>query len=207
MAHTKTLELPVSWQEFSATEEDWDSVGPAQLVKMLMHAHLVRAFEEEMLKFDSEGLAHGPVHGSIGQEAGMVAALSCLGEGDMVGGSHRGHHVFLAKALNHVQPEGFDALADPVSEEVNELVYRTMAEILGLSPGFCKGRGGSMHLRWDEAGVIGTNAIVGGGVPLGALLASERAFCDMAPTAAGPINEAGSFPSMARSGAGVPSSS
>src|SRR5699024_278663 len=42
---------------------------------------------------------------------------------------------------------------------------RTLAEILGLTEGFCRGRGGSMHLQWHDAGVLGTNAIVGGGVP------------------------------------------
>src|SRR5690606_28077965 len=43
-----------------------------------------------------------------------------------------------------------------------------LAEILGLAQGFCKGRGGSMHLRWQESGNLGTNAIVGGGVPMAA---------------------------------------
>ena len=56
------------------------------------------------------------------------------------------------------------------------MLYRTLAEIMGLAPGFCKGRGGSMHLRWAEAGALGTNAIVGGGVPLanGAAWACKR---------------------------------
>jgi len=166
MAQLKRLEPPATWQEISATEQDWDAVGRAELTKVLMHTHLVRAFEEELLQLDREGLVHGPVHASVGQEGGMVAALSCLGSRDLVGGSHRGHHVFLAKALNHVQPDDYDPLTDPMPESINDLVYRTMAEIMGLKPGFCEGRGGSMHLRWDEAGMIGTNAIVGGGVPL-----------------------------------------
>ncbi|MFC7641178.1 thiamine pyrophosphate-dependent dehydrogenase E1 component subunit alpha [Streptosporangium lutulentum] len=45
------------------------------------------------------------------------------------------------------------------------VLYRTLAEICGLADGFCRGRGGSMHLQWREAGAMGTNAIVGGGVP------------------------------------------
>ena len=55
-----------------------------------------------------------------------------------------------------------------VSEDLHVALRRTLAEILGLADGFGKGRGGSMHLQWMEAGALGTNAIVGGGVPLAA---------------------------------------
>ena len=51
---------------------------------------------------------------------------------------------------------------------IQEVVQRTMAEILGLAQGYCGGRGGSMHLQWLDAGALGTNAIVGGGAPLAA---------------------------------------
>src|SRR5699024_2539291 len=54
------------------------------------------------------------------------------------------------------------------SDELTEFIHRTLGEILGLSAGFSGGRGGSMHLQWTEAGALGTNAIVGGGVPLAA---------------------------------------
>jgi 2-oxoisovalerate dehydrogenase E1 component len=163
---SKALSLDVEWREISATDSDWDKVGQKECLKMLNHMHLIRAFEEELLALDKEGQVHGPLHVSVGQEGSMVAALSALGDSDTVNGSHRGHHLFLAKALNYVETEDFDPLNDAYPEAIQGLVYRTMAEILGLSPGYCKGRGGSMHLRWDEAGVIGTNAIVGGGVPL-----------------------------------------
>lgn len=166
MPKTKQLSLGVEWQEISATAADWDKVGQIECLKMLNHMHLIRAFEEEMLQLDREGQVHGPVHTSVGQEGAMVAAMSLLGTGDSVNGSHRGHHLFLAKALNHVEPADYDPRTDPIPSAVADLIYRTMAEIMGLTPGYCKGRGGSMHLRWEEAGVIGTNAIVGGGVPL-----------------------------------------
>ena len=55
-----------------------------------------------------------------------------------------------------------------VTPEVQEVLQRTLAEILGLAQGYCAGRGGSMHLQWLEAGALGTNAIVGGGVPMAA---------------------------------------
>lgn len=166
MPKAKNLSIDVPWQEISATASDWEKVGRAECLKMLNHMHLIREFEEEMLRLDREGQVHGPLHVSVGQEAAIVAAMSQLQTEDLVNGSHRGHHLFLAKSLNHVEQKDYDPVQDPTPEPVLELIYRTMAEIMGLSPGFCNGRGGSMHLRWDEAGVLGTNAIVGGGVPL-----------------------------------------
>ncbi len=166
MSEMKSLELEAPWLEITATPSDWDEAGPKTLLKMLNHMHLIRAFEEEILNLDREGLAHGPMHVSVGQEGAVVAAMSLLGTGDSINGPHRGHHLFLSKSLNFVDADGYDPRNEPTPAAVNDLLYRTMAEILGLSPGFCKGRGGSMHLRWDDAGVIGTNAIVGGGVPL-----------------------------------------
>ncbi|MDH4109624.1 MAG: thiamine pyrophosphate-dependent enzyme [Gammaproteobacteria bacterium] len=166
MSESKQLQMSAPWLEISATESDWDEAGPAELLKMLNHMHLIRAFEEEILNLDREGLAHGPMHVSVGQEGAVVAAMSLLNSSDAINGPHRGHHLFLAKALNHIDPKGYDPRREQTPAAVGEVLYRTMAEILGLSPGYCKGRGGSMHLRWKEAGVIGTNAIVGGGVPL-----------------------------------------
>jgi len=166
MSEKKTLQFDAPWLEISATAADWDAVGADDALKMLNHMHLIRAFEEQLLILDREGLTHGPMHVSVGQEGAVVAAMSLLETADAINGPHRGHHLFLAKTLNYVDPEGYDPRVTETPAAVNELLYRTMAEILGLSPGFCKGRGGSMHLRWEEAGVIGTNAIVGGGVPL-----------------------------------------
>lgn len=166
MSESKTLQLDASWLEITATPSDWDEAGAHTLLKMLNHMHLIRAFEEEILNLDREGLAHGPMHVSVGQEGAVVAAMSLLNTGDAINGPHRGHHLFLAKSLNYVDAEGYDPRSKATPAAVNDLLFRTMAEILGLSPGFCKGRGGSMHLRWEDAGVFGTNAIVGGGVPL-----------------------------------------
>lgn len=170
------LTLDVPWKQISASKTDWDKADRQSLLRMLNQMHLIRAFEEQMLKLDGEGLAHGPVHVSVGQEGACVAAMSLLNSNDQISGPHRGHHLFLAKALNHVDVDGYDPLGGDIPEPIADLMYRTMAEIMGLTPGFCKGRGGSMHLRWKEAGVIGTNAIVGGGVPFanGAAWACKR---------------------------------
>ena len=154
------------WQEVRSTSKDWDAVGGAELRRMLWHLHLIRAFEEALLELDGDGLVHGPLHSSIGQEGGAVGSVALLGSADLVTGSHRGHHQFLAKGLQHLAEPGFDPLAGPLPERMVEFLHRTLAEILGLTPGFGHGRGGSMHLRWAEAGAMGTNAIVGGGVPL-----------------------------------------
>lgn len=108
---------------------------------------------------------HGPAHASIGQEGGAVGAMSTLTDADKINATHRAHHQFLAKFLNHAVPEGYDPRSSDWPEAMQDVVHRSMAEIMGLMPGYCGGRGGSMHMRWDEAGVLGTNAIVGGNPP------------------------------------------
>lgn len=154
------------WQEIRSTAKDWDTVGEDEVIRMLQHLHLVRAFEETVLELDGEGLIHGPAHSSIGQDGGAVGAIAAMRGSDQITGSHRGHHQFLAKALRYVDEGAPDPRETPPSGEVESLLRRSLAEILGLAEGYCKGRGGSMHLRWEEAGALGTNAIVGGGVPL-----------------------------------------
>lgn len=153
------------WVELSSTDEDWDNASPELLKTMLVQLYLVRAFEEEVLNLASQGLVHGPAHSSIGQEGGAVGSCLSLRSDDQVTGSHRGHHQFLAKAFGHVAPDGLDPTAEEIPAEVREVLQRSLAEICGLASGYCRGRGGSMHLQWEEAGAMGTNAIVGGAVP------------------------------------------
>jgi 2-oxoisovalerate dehydrogenase E1 component len=154
----------VACNDISIDDQDWAQVDGSLLKRMLGLLHTIRAFEETVLELASAGLVHGPAHSSIGQEAGAVGSILALAPGDQVNGSHRGHHQFLAKALLHVG----DAPAGEITPAARDVLHRALAEIMGLAPGFCRGRGGSMHLRWREAGALGTNAIVGGGVPLAA---------------------------------------
>lgn len=156
-----------SWRELRVTDEDRSGLDPKTGLTMLAQMHLVRAFEEKVLDLAAQGLVHGPAHSAIGQEAGAVGSALAMRPGDQVNGSHRAHHQFLAKALSYIAQEGIDLTAD-FDGEIRGLAKRTLAEILGLAQGFCKGRGGSMHLRWQESGNLGTNAIVGGGVPMAA---------------------------------------
>ena len=164
MARQRRLSTGVDWIELTTTASDWKAADPALLGTMLTQLHLIRAFEETVLELAGEGLVHGPAHSSIGQEGGAVGSIASLRSTDAVNGSHRGHHQFLAKALTHVSGGKLDPSA-PVGEKVQEVLQRSLAEILGLAQGYCRGRGGSMHLQWFEAGALGTNAIVGGGAP------------------------------------------
>lgn len=163
----RRLEPTVAWTELVVTEADWDAAQPQLLTAMLSQLVLIRTFEESVLELAGAGLVHGPAHSSVGQEGGAVGAVLGLTSRDTVNGSHRGHHQFLAKALGHLHPEGIDPV-QPYPEDVRAVLLRTLREICGLDLGFSHGRGGSMHLQWLEAGAIGTNAIVGGGVPLAA---------------------------------------
>ncbi|MCK0505380.1 alpha-ketoacid dehydrogenase subunit alpha/beta [Aromatoleum anaerobium] len=166
MPRITNLDYAEPWIELASTPQDWKKLGKTELLRVLYYHHLVRAFEEAVLNLEKLGLVHGPAHSSIGQEGGAVGSVMLLNSSDMITGAHRGHHQFLVKGMQHIDSPSYDPRAAPLPEEVQTFLYRTLAEILGLSDGFCKGRGGSMHLRWVEAGAMGTNAIVGGGVPI-----------------------------------------
>jgi len=164
MPKLQRLDPAQPWVQLSTTPADWKKADPRLLATMLGELHLIRAFEETVLELAGESLVHGPAHSSIGQEGGAVGSIVGLSSQDAVNGSHRGHHQFLAKALTHVSGGVIDP-AKLVSPEIQTVLQRTLAEILGLAQGYCRGRGGSMHLQWFEAGALGTNAIVGGGAP------------------------------------------
>jgi TPP-dependent pyruvate/acetoin dehydrogenase alpha subunit len=108
---------------------------------------LSRRFEETVHEQFEEGQVPGPLHLSIGQEAVAVGACSELRRTDAILSTHRGHHHCLAKG----------AAPD-----------RLMAELLGRSTGYSRGRGGSMHVAVPALGILGTNGIVGGGIPIAA---------------------------------------
>ena len=158
------LAAAAPWVRIATDADDWSSADPDQLLQLLGHAQWIRSFEECVLDLAGQSLIHGPAHSSIGQEGGAVGSVLPLRSDDYVTGSHRGHHQFLAKAFAHVTVPKPGVLPE-ITPEVHEVLRRTLLEICGLADGFCRGRGGSMHLQWREAGAMGTNAIVGGGVP------------------------------------------
>lgn len=104
-----------------------------------------RDFEEKIAWMFSRGMIHGTTHLSMGQEATGIAACMALEEGDLASLTHRGH----AQAIGF----GLD-------------INRMMAEIMGKSTGYCKGKGGSMHIADLKNGNIGANGVVAGGFPL-----------------------------------------
>ena len=165
-----------TWQRWKSTASDLKKLGKNRSARILFDIHLIHHFERELLRLKNADAVWGPVHSSIGQEAAAAASITALNRGDKVTGSHRAHHQFLSKALAHVLDESWSPLTTAPGASAQEAVNRTFAEILGLAPGFCGGRGGSMHLRWKEAGFLGSNAIVAGGIPLatGAAFAEQK---------------------------------
>ena len=164
----KKLKAGLDWQRWMSQQDDLKNIEEVTSVRMLFSMFLINAFEQSVIKLKSDDCVWGPIHISIGQEALAAATIAALRKGDKIAGSHRAHHIFLAKVLEYVLPEGWDPRTDALTPEGQTMATKTLAEIMGLSIGYCGGRGGSMHLRYEAAGVLGTNAIVAGGVPLSA---------------------------------------
>jgi len=122
---------------------EWGADGARQKLGLMM---LIRAFEEKAEELFALGRVHGTMHLSIGQEATAVGAASALRRGDYLLNHHRGHGHCLA---------WFDSDVDAM-----------MAEFMGKETGYCRGRGGSMHIANVEANNLGANGIVAGGVPI-----------------------------------------
>lgn len=122
------------------------------LVEMYRRALLIREFDSVLPDLYTKGMVRGSTHAAIGQEGVAVGACAALRAEDYITSTHRGHGHTLAKG------------GDP---------KRMMAELLGRTEGYCKGRGGSMHIADFASGMLGANGIVGGGfgIATGAALA------------------------------------
>lgn len=120
-------------------------LSPTKLTELWRTMVLIRRFEEAVGEAYTAGKIPGFIHLSIGQEAVAAGVCSALREDDYIYVSHRGHGQCLAKGAD---------------------VRRMMAELYGKDTGYCRGRGGSMHIAAYECGVLGANAIVGGNFPL-----------------------------------------
>lgn len=114
---------------------------------LLRDMQLIRAFEDQVRNLFSGGVVPGLVHLCAGQEAVAVGVCSQLRVTDAIASNHRGHGHTLAKGAD---------------------VTRMMAEIMGRRTGYGRGRGGSLHIFDAVNGNLGTNGIVGGGIPLAA---------------------------------------
>jgi pyruvate dehydrogenase E1 component alpha subunit len=122
-----------------------DALTPDQLKTMYTQMNHIRAFEEKVAYFFSRGMIHGTTHLYIGEEATAVGAIAPLSDKDLIASTHRGHGHTIAKGID---------------------LNRMMAELLGRSNGYCKGKGGSMHIADLTRGNLGANGIVGGGIPI-----------------------------------------
>jgi pyruvate dehydrogenase E1 component alpha subunit len=107
----------------------------------------IRRFEEAVDDLFARGLMHGTMHLSIGQEASATGACFALRDDDAITSTHRGHGHCIAKGAD---------------------LERMMAELLAKETGYCRGRGGSMHIADVATGNLGANGIVGGGIPIAA---------------------------------------
>ena len=183
--------------------------GPAALA-LLDDMLAIRELEEMIVRLRSGGYDplpgydyRGPTHVSIGQEAAAVGTASALRADDAITSSHRGHGDAIAKGFASIRAMTEDELrarapgVGPVVDGGNrdelleaalgEHVFRTIAELFGKEEGYCRGRGGGMHIGDFSTGHLGANAIVGGSVPIatGAAMAaryerSGRVVCCMA---------------------------
>ena len=166
MTNRFNVNAPAQCTRLQTTEADLAAADKDDLVRMLGLLCLIREFETRLLELKDADLVHGPVHASIGQEAVAAGVAVALRPSDLIGSTHRAHGHFLAKAFTCYAGEGYQPLRDPLPPAAQECVDRTLAEIMGLRDGWCGGRGGSMHLYDAASGNLGSNAIVGGGIPI-----------------------------------------
>jgi acetoin:2,6-dichlorophenolindophenol oxidoreductase subunit alpha len=126
-----------------------------QWLQMYRRMVMIRLFEEQVNELYTRALMPGLAHLYIGEEAVAVGVCEALNPQDYITSTHRGHGHCLAKGA---------------------ALDRMFAELLGKEAGYCKGKGGSMHIADPDTGNLGANAIVGGsaGIATGAALSAKR---------------------------------
>lgn len=131
-----------------------DNLSPQKQREMLRTMQVIRRFEERASDDFHAGQIYGVVHCYIGQEAVAVGVCSVLDDSDKIISTHRGHGHCIAKGAD---------------------LNRMMAELYGREDGYCKGKGGSMHIADFDIGMLGANGIVAGGISIitGAGLAQQ----------------------------------
>ncbi len=157
---------------------------------------LIREFEQMVIQLKGgkfEALPDykfiGATHLSIGQEAVAAGAMSAIGPDDYITSTHRGHGHSIAKGVFWLRAQSPEALARFIGRDVGgaspdelremalqEHVNRTLAELFGKEEGYCRGRGGGMHIADFNMSHLGANAIVGGsyGIATGAAMACDK---------------------------------
>jgi len=130
------------------------NLSPDKQRAMLRQMLTIRTFEERASSDYHAGKIYGVVHCYIGEEAVAVGVCGALEQGDQIISTHRGHGHCIAKGAD---------------------LKRMMAELYGRQTGYCKGKGGSMHIADFGIGMLGANGIVAGGISIvtGAGLAAQ----------------------------------
>jgi acetoin:2,6-dichlorophenolindophenol oxidoreductase subunit alpha len=131
-------------EKFSGTARLLKELPHEKLVWMLQRMCEIRYFEEKAEDLYVRGLVHGTMHLSVGQEAGSVGSIATLKPDDLIIHHHRGHGHTIAKGAS---------------------ITTMMAEFLGRESGYCRGRGGSMHIADIPGGNLGATGVVAGGIP------------------------------------------
>jgi TPP-dependent pyruvate/acetoin dehydrogenase alpha subunit len=126
---------------------DEEALPPARLVAFWRDMHRIRAFERAAIYQSSLGKIYGALHSYEGEESCAVGVCAALERGDHVASTHRGHGHCLA---------------------IGARMDRMMAELFGRIDGYCKGKGGSLHIADVGAGMLGANGIVGAGYAIAA---------------------------------------
>jgi pyruvate dehydrogenase E1 component alpha subunit len=126
-------------------ENRTEQVPESILLKMYRTIYATRQFELACIGYYRQGLIRGYLHPYLGQEAVAAGACAALRPDDYIASTHRGHGHCIAKGAD---------------------LRRMMAEIMGRATGYCKGRGGSMHISDADLNNLGANGIVGGGIPI-----------------------------------------
>jgi TPP-dependent pyruvate/acetoin dehydrogenase alpha subunit len=130
------------------------ALEPQQLLEMYQKMVPIRRFDQRAVEEFQAGNIPGGVHTYIGEEAVAVGVCTALRRDDRIVSTHRGHGHTIAKGAD---------------------IRRMMAELFGRSNGYCRGKGGSMHIADFSVGMLGANGIVGAGLPIatGAALAAK----------------------------------
>jgi len=141
-----------------------------EALELLRQMWEIRMFEDRVYDLLGRNVIKGASHLYAGQEAVAVGAVSTLRSDDLITSTHRGH--------GHCHARGASLVAD--DDERREHYNRMMAELCGRETGYCRGRGGSMHIADVERGNLGATGIVGGNIPVatGAGVAQQQLGSD-----------------------------
>jgi TPP-dependent pyruvate/acetoin dehydrogenase alpha subunit len=142
--HMTVLKTKVDKVTVSGSQRLLEELPREKLAWMLQRMCEIRYFEEKAEDLYVRGLVHGTMHLSIGQEAGSVGSIATLRPEDLIIHHHRGHGHTIAKGAK---------------------LTLMFAEFLGRETGYCRGRGGSMHIADIPGGNLGATGVVGGGIP------------------------------------------